>query len=458
MRRGWTAEEITRATGGRLIAGAPDTVFEKVGTDSRKVERGALFIPLKGEKFDGHRFIRQAEEGGAGGILKEKGAPEMPAGLCIEVRDTLRALQDLAAFARKNFGGRVIAITGSNGKTTTKEMLASILEQKFRLLKTEGNLNNHIGLPLTILKLTPEHQILQLEMGINHPGELTRLCEIARPELGVITNIGETHLEGLGGLEGVARAKGELLDFLEKGTAVLNRDSPFFGSLAGRQKGRMVSFGFSEKADVRGVGFRVEAGVSAMEIRTGDSRFQVRLSVQGAHNGANALAAAAAALSLGVAPGEVAAGLASFTPVPLRSELRTLPNGLKILVDAYNANPSSMEAALTTLAGMGREEGRETVAVLGAMLELGPDSPALHRKIGKSAAGLKIGTILLYGPEAEEVRRGAMDAGMAGSAARVCGSHREIAGEIRKFPGAATMVLIKGSRGMKMEQVLEYLK
>lgn len=458
MKPGLTVEEIASVTGGRRISGDPGAIIELFGTDSRKMEPGALFIPLKGDRFDGHLFIARAESAGAAGALMEKGSSAMPAGICVEVSDTLRALQDLAAHARKRFSGPVIAVTGSNGKTTTREMIGAVLARKFRVLKTEGNLNNHIGLPLILLKLVPGVQAVVLEMGINHPGELTRLCEIARPGIGVITNIGESHLEGLGSLEGVARAKGELLDFLADGTAVLNHDSPHFDLLAERQKGKRVSFGFSVKADVRGEKFQESEGGIRMEVRRGSLRFPVSAPIPGIHNGSNALAAAAVGLELGIAPEEITAALAAFTPVPNRTEIVVLGSGLKILADFYNANPSSMEAALKTLSALGKAEGRKTAAVLGGMLELGVASPGLHRRLGQTAAREKIDRLFLYGPEAKTVLEGAVEAGFPESSAAVCGSHREIADAVKSLEAGKTMVLIKGSRGMKMEQVLDLLK
>ncbi|MBI3605441.1 MAG: UDP-N-acetylmuramoyl-tripeptide--D-alanyl-D-alanine ligase [Nitrospirae bacterium] len=454
----WTVGEIVKITRGRLIQGNPDTIVKRFSTDSRKIEPEAFFIPLRGDRFDGHQFIDQACQNGASGSFKARSSPVVSPGICIEVDDPLTALQEIAGEVRKHFKGPVVAITGSNGKTTTKEMLNAILAKKNKLLKSEGNFNNHIGLPLTLLGLTPSDRIILLEMGINHPGELRRLCEIARPTVGVITNIGETHLEGLGSIEGVAQAKGELLDFLGEGTAVLNQDSPFYTTLKTRQKGKRVSFGLSEGADFRGSHAQsMPQGVRFTLTHRGD-QLDIQLAVPGTHNVYNALGAAAASSTLGCGTEEIVQGLNAFSPVPLRSEMFDLNPNVKVVSDAYNANPSSMEAAIRMLAERGAEDHRKTVAILGDMLELGKTSEKAHFRLGQMIGELKIWRLFLYGPEARHVSEGARDEGMAGEAVSICPTHEEIVRQVRTLFSTRSLVLVKGSRGMKMEKVLELLK
>jgi UDP-N-acetylmuramoyl-tripeptide--D-alanyl-D-alanine ligase len=454
----WKVSEIVKITGGRLVQGDPMAVIRKFSTDSRTAAAGAFFVPLKGPRFDGHQFIEQACQAGAIGYFKEPGYNVKSPGISIEVKAPLSALQKMAAQARKSFKGPVIAITGSNGKTTTKEMLNAILSEKIPLLKTEGNLNNNIGLPLTLLNLDETDRLILLEMGINHPGELRALCEIARPTLGIITSIGETHLEGLGSIEGVAEAKGELLDFLDEGVAVLNRDSPFFSRLKERQRGKAISFGLSEEADVRGIGLKMLPHGISFTLVYEKKEVAVHLSVPGPHNVLNALGASAAALTLGWRPGEIADGLARFQSVPLRSEIIDLNDEVKVISDAYNANPASMGAALQMLADIGKGEKRKTIAILGDMLELGRSSEKAHYQLGQTAARVKIDRLFLYGPESKEVLRGALEGGISKESVRLFPSHEAIAEEVKKLFSERLLVLIKGSRGMKMEKVLGFLR
>ncbi|MBI1822495.1 MAG: UDP-N-acetylmuramoyl-tripeptide--D-alanyl-D-alanine ligase, partial [Nitrospirae bacterium] len=267
------------------VQGLSAARISKFTTDSRTAGEGSFFVPLKGPRFEGHDFIKDARLCGAIGYFKASGRKVPVDGICIEVADPLVALQKLAGETRRRFKGPVVVITGSNGKTTTKEMIGTILKDKSPLLKTEGNLNNHIGLPLTLLNLRNEHRLILLEIGINHPGELRGLCEIARPTIGLITSIGETHLEGLENIEGVAEAKGELLDFLDHGTAVLNRDSPFFQKLKSRQKGKWIGFGLSDDADVRGTDLSIQASGMSFSLVFQEKKYPVHLSVPGTRSG-----------------------------------------------------------------------------------------------------------------------------------------------------------------------------
>jgi UDP-N-acetylmuramoyl-tripeptide--D-alanyl-D-alanine ligase len=453
----WTIAEIVEVTGGTLVKGSGSKTVSLFSTDSRTAPPGSLFVPLEGPRFNGHQFIESAFRSGSVATLVKKGCGANGAGIAIEVADPLRAMQALAAETRRRFQGPVVGITGSNGKTTTKEMLGAILSMNGPILKTEGNLNNHIGVPLTLLSLKKGDRLILLELGINHPGELRTLCEISRPTHGIITSIGESHLEGLGSLEGVADAKGELLDFLAGGTAFLNRDSPFYDRLAKRQKGKTVSFGLDLRSDVRGSDVRPGAGCVNFTLIFGKRELPVRLALSGSHHVSNALGAAAVALALGIDLQSVAEGLERFRPAPLRSEWHRLSSGVQIISDAYNANPTSMEAALRMLAELGKIDERPTVAILGDMLELGPVSDAAHYRLGKFAAALNIGRILLIGKASESVLRGALDGGQRKQDIEHFPDQQSLSSAARALLKERPLILIKGSRGMKLERTLESL-
>jgi UDP-N-acetylmuramoyl-tripeptide--D-alanyl-D-alanine ligase len=425
-----------------------------VSIDSRTVKHGELFVALRGGRFDGHDFVPDALRQGAWGALVERPAPGALDGLrnVITVDDTLIALQELSRMHRGRFSLPVVGVTGSNGKTTTKEMLAAILRQRGPVLKNEGNLNNHIGVPLTLFRLRAEHRAAVIEMGISGLGEIALLARLAQPDVGVITNIGPAHLQFLGSTDTVARAKGELLQGMRPGgTAVLNADDRYFGTLRALFPGRVVSFGTGEQADVRATGIEQRQDGTEMTIRAAGGTTRVRLRTIGLHNVSNALAAAAAASVLGVPPDMVRSGLEEFRPVAMRSELRDV-RGMRVLADCYNANPASVRAALEALSALG---GGRTVAVLGDMLELGDAAAEAHREAGRTTADLGIGALIAVGPLGRHVAEGARSAGMAADRVREAGTPSQAAVLLRGIARAGDTVLIKGSRGMKMETVLE---
>jgi UDP-N-acetylmuramoyl-tripeptide--D-alanyl-D-alanine ligase len=458
----FTVDEIVSATQGKLMGGDRKTIFSGTCIDSRKIKPGELFIAIRGDRFDGHDFISQAFEAGAtGAVLSADHNLNSNNKVVIQVVDTLRALQEIARFHRSRFNIPLIAITGSNGKTTTKEMAASILVRRFRLLKNEGNLNNHIGVPLTILTLESVHEVAVIEMGINRPGELRRLCEIARPQAGLITNIGPTHLEFLGDVEGVARAKGELLEALTPDSvAILNADDEHYQALATKVRGGLMTFSLQSHADVmasavtlhpdRGPTFR-------LKIRTGTKPgdIEVSLSVMGRHNIYNALGAAAIATYQGINLDEIRKGLEDFKPVSMRSQLLEV-KGFHILNDAYNANPASMKSALETLSALGT--GGHKIAVLGDMLELGKAAEVAHREIGREVARMGIQYLITLGPMAEQIAQGALSAGMADHRV-MCSQEPEDAGKkVLNVASPGDYILVKGSRKTKMENILEMIK
>jgi UDP-N-acetylmuramoyl-tripeptide--D-alanyl-D-alanine ligase len=452
------ADELVNAIGGRLMAGRADRPIYAIATDTRRLTPGALFWALRGERFDAATFVPEAlAKGACGAVVPEDGLPAASVwsggdSLIITVGDTLRALQDAAAAHRARFGGAVVAVTGSNGKTTTKEMAAAILAQRGPVLKTEGNLNNHIGVPLTLFGLTAAHHAAVVEMGVNHPGEMTRLCAIARPTVGVITNVGRAHLEGFGGLDGVARAKGELFEALDSGgTALVNVDDPRVAALAVDLRSRVVTFGMTA-ADVRG---RVlEEGTRSgtrIEISAGGARTECFLPVIGRHNAANAVAAAAVAVALGFDLRQIGEGLASFRPAAMRSELVTAPSGVVVFNDAYNANPSSMELALDTV-GRLRGGGR-VYAVLGDMLELGSGSETLHREVGRAAARARLDGLVTVGRAAGWIADEAGRAGMSASTIVSVATAAAAVPVVVAWSRPDDLVLIKGSRRMGLERV-----
>jgi len=430
-----------------------------VSIDSRHIKEGELFVALKGDRFDGHDFVPDAIKKGAWGALVERVALESKfaslGGIknILPVEDTLFALQELSHMHRKKFSIPLVGITGSNGKTTTKEMLAGILRQKGPVLKNEGNLNNHIGVPLTLLKLNKKHKTAVVEMGMSAPGEIDMLARLVSPTVGVITNIGPAHLEFLGSLDGVAQAKGELLDNLRPdGAAVLNADDRYFGTLKSKFNGRIVTFGIENGADVRATDVRQDRDYTDFTLTADGSTVKVRLQAIGRHNVYNALAAAAAAIAADMPLEAVKYGLDDFVPVAMRSEIKEL-QGRTVLADYYNANPASMEAALVTL--MSLKSNKQAIAVLGDMLELGETSAEAHRELGRTAARLGVDIIITFGTLMKHTAEGALGAGLPRERVLETQTHAEAAGLVRELSRPGDVVLVKGSRGMKMEKVLE---
>jgi UDP-N-acetylmuramoyl-tripeptide--D-alanyl-D-alanine ligase len=454
----FTVAEIAGATGGEIIGSAVGEVTG-VTTDSRKAEAGELFVPLKGERFDGHDFIEEVVAKGVRVFLAESawaGSHQLPTGAsCIAVTDTLRTLGELARFHRLRFELPVVGVTGSNGKTTTKEMLAGILALTAPGLKTSGNLNNLIGLPQMLFQLTAEHRWAVLEMGMSEPGEIDRLAEIAGPEVGIITNAYPAHLETMGSVEAVARAKGELfLRLPPGGWAVYNDDDPLIARCPSPTGVTRLSFGL-EGAEVSATGIRSEgpAGQS-FTLRLPQGTLPVRMKVYGLHNIYNGLAAAAAATALGVAPEVIGAGLAAFTPVAKRFNLEEA-GGIVLIDDSYNANPASMAAALLTLRDISEES--RALAVLGDMLELGEGAAKAHREVGRLAATCA-DRLYLLGDQAETVAAGAIEGGLDPAEVVVSAGHGDILADLRRVLVKGDYLLVKGSRGMRMEIVAEGIR
>jgi UDP-N-acetylmuramoyl-tripeptide--D-alanyl-D-alanine ligase len=448
--------DVVRWCGASLRAGSAEHRCEGVSIDSRRVPPGCLFVAIRGERHDAHRFLEDAARAGAA-LLVERGCGAPSGAPTVEVDDTTRALADLAAGVRRRYRGRVVGITGSNGKTSTKELASAALGEALPHLKTEGNLNNHIGVPLTLLRLEEKYRVAIVEMGTNHPGEIAFLAGLVSPEIGVITNVGTAHAEFLGGREEVGREKGSLFEALpEHGVAVANADDDFVMAQTARTRAELLRFGRAPEAevcaeDVRAVGlegFR-------FRLRTPWGSAEARIPSLGEVHVQNALAAAAAALAAGAELDAVAAGLARAPVVSGRLEPVRL-GGFHVLNDSYNANPQSMRAAIETLCRL-RGEGR-ALAVLGDMGELGPDAPRFHREVGRAVGELGVDVLLAVGEHARAVGEAAIEAGLPASAIGTAEDAAVAAERLSDTLREGDWVLLKGSRAMRMERVLEHLR
>lgn len=450
-----TGRDILEACGGELLQGNPEVKIDGFSIDTRTLKPGQFFVPLPGENTDGHRHVPDALAAGAGGCFHgPRPLPPLPEhALVIGVPDPLRALQLTAAAYRKRFTLPVVAVTGSSGKTTTKDLIAGVLAPEMTVLKTTGNLNNEIGLPLTLLELREKHQAAVFEMGMSAPGEIAFLADLARPTVGVITVIGEAHLEQLGSMEAIARAKEELLVYLgESGTAVLNGDDPRVKEMGKRFPGRVFYYGL-ESGDFRATELSYQGEISSFRVRFPDGQeYPFSLALPGKHMVGNALAAVAVGYLLGVPPSRAAAGLQSCELTGGRLQFRRAPRGFTVIDDSYNANPGSVGASLEVLAQLG---GIRAVAVLGDMLELGPEAPALHRETGRRAARSGIAALITVGNLARETAAGAATEGLE---AHAFPDHAAAAQKVLEYnPGPGWYVLVKGSRGMKMERIVAAL-
>jgi UDP-N-acetylmuramoyl-tripeptide--D-alanyl-D-alanine ligase len=456
----WTGPDVLAAAEGELVCGAGDYFFSGVSIDSRAITPSQLFVAVKGQRYDGHDFIGDVLKKGVSGFVIDKSRRRTVAeriraagGLCVAVADTVQALGAMARYRRRQAGLIIVAITGTNGKTSTKEMTARVLEQRYQVLATSGNFNNEIGLPLTLLRLEATHQVGVLELGMNAPGEIARLTRICEPDIGVVLNIGEGHLAGLGSLEGVARAKGELIETMgDNGAAVLNADDPQVLKLAEKAGGRVVTFGQGDRGDVRAARFRqTDSGCAFDLLFSGqDDAVPVRFKASGRHLVSNALAAAAVGKLMDIPVQDIARGLEQFIPVPGRMNVIRTKAGFCVVDDTYNANPGSMRAAIEALKGLrGRHRG---FLVFGDMYELGDQSAAMHYRVGVWAAESGVAMLFDVGDFARAVAAGAMEAGMAREQV-VTGTREQIVKALSVHVRSGDWVLVKGSRAMAMETV-----
>jgi len=427
-----------------------DSAFDCVGTDSRAVRPGQLFVALKGEHFDGHDYAEQALEQGAAGVVLEKNTANLSPAIVVE--DSYLALGQLAAHWRAKFAIPVVAITGSNGKTTVKEMLSAILAVKAggmaSIHATVGNLNNHIGLPLTMLKLRDSHQFAVLEMGMNHLGEIAYLSDLAKPTLALINNAGTAHIGELGSRDKIAQAKGEIFAGLAaNGAALINADDDYAAYWRALNAGKKIlSFGLDQAADVQ-ASYQEKDGGYAVRLRTPAGEVAFALPVMGIHNVRNALAASAAAYALGVSNADIATGLAGFSAVKGRLQNKMAIHGARLIDDTYNANPDSMKAAIDVLAN----QTGEKILVLGDMGELGADAARMHREVGEYAKATGLKQLYCLGELSLEMVQG------FGVGARHFDDAAALAEVIKPQLSAQVTVLVKGSRFMKMERVVDLL-
>lgn len=462
MATNWSISDILEATKGRLVTGPHGRSFAGIGIDSRQIKPEELFVAIEGEIHDGHRFVSDVVSAGVKGVLVEEGKSrelmeslvDRPDVAVIAVPDTTIALGALGTFHRRRIGVPVVALTGSNGKTTTRAMTEQVLSTGFSVMATIGNLNNSIGLPLTLLRLTAGHEVAVVELGMNHPGEIDYLGGVADPDIGIITNIAPAHLEGLGSIDGVRDAKGELLARIqEDGVALLNADDPKIRELVPNSPVRTLLFGESPAATIRAENIVESSKGVSFRLITPDGDADVNLRANGYFMVSNALAAAAVGHRMGLKLDQIRDGLERFEPVKGRMEIKSAGD-IHIIDDTYNANPASMAVALRTLEKLkGNARG---IAVLGDMLELGEASAALHRELGERIARTDVSQLFVAGAFAAEVAQGAFSGGMP--AERVAtGEVDALSHLVERTAEAGDWVLVKGSRGMRMERVVQYL-
>jgi UDP-N-acetylmuramoyl-tripeptide--D-alanyl-D-alanine ligase len=434
---------------------APEDVAHWYSIDSRTVGPGQLFFAVKGERLDGHDFVESSLERGAVAAVVRKDQLRRYPGQTrlLAVEDTLVALQTLAKAVRKLWGKPLIGITGSMGKTTTKEAIAHVLSTRFRVLKSEGNFNNHFGLPLMLLKLEPEHDVAVIEMGMSHAGEIRTLATIAQPEIGVVTNVAPVHLEFFDSVAAIARAKYELVESLPaRGTAVLNADDEYVSQFGRDFKGKVVMYGTRATADVRAENVRNRgAEGSEFDVVIGGVREHAMLPLVGEHNVLNALAAVAVGLERGLKPSEAVSALADLAPADKRGEVVRLGN-ITVINDCYNCNPKALDAMVDALAAMAAQR---RIVVAGAMLELGPAGEELHRQAGRHIAEKKIDVLLgVNGPAKAMVEA----AQLAGMRADFVAAPEEAGEWLAREARDGDAVLMKASRGVKLEKALEVWK
>ena len=452
----WVAEAM-----GGTLTGDGAREFSGVSIDTRTLEAGELFIAIRGERFDGAAFVDAAIAAGAAGVVVPRNAglkPRSTSETVIEVDDTTVALQALARAIRRESGTKVVAITGSAGKTTTKEVASTFLSAWYRVIRNQGNLNNHIGLPLSLIALRRRPEIAVVELGMNHAGEISTLVGVAEPDVRVWTNVGEAHVGFFASVDAIADAKAEIFERASRATLLIaNADDARIVARLPRFAGRVVTFGIDRDADVRATDV-VDRGVDGMQARitTPEGRADMTTPLLGRANLANILAAAAVALEFNVPLADVAARAASLRPSAHRGEIVRLPSGITVIDDSYNANPTATRRALDVLA---QSEANRRVAVLGEMLELGHQAAALHEGVGRAVAVARIDLLLTVGgAPAAALADAAVVAGLARSDVRHFATSDEAAAELMSFVRRGDLVLVKGSRGIRTDRVVERLK
>lgn len=458
------AAELAAAAGGRLVAGLPDAMLGDISIDSRRIRPGGVFLALRGNRYDGHDFLADAIREGAAGVIVSAAAARVTgaggaAPVTILVSDTIRALGAIARDVRRRSGAAVVAITGSVGKTTTKELAAAFIGIRHDVHRTEGNLNNHIGLPLSLLALARRPDVAVVEMGMNHAGEIRTLVGIAEPNVRVWTNVAEVHAASFASIEGIADAKAEILEGATAGDhLVVNAGDPLAMARIGGFPGSVTTFGVDTEADVRATGVE-DHGVDGMRaaVATPAGSGALRTRLIGAGQVANVIAAIAVALRFGVPLEAMLAEAAAFAPPPRRGEVIRLEGGVTLVDDSYNASPAALERMLRSL---GRSRGhRRRIAILGEMLELGSRAGVLHRACGRLAAGAGFDVLVaIGGPAAEALAEGARAAGLDGDRVSTCATSAEAAARAVDLVQPGDLVLVKGSRGVRADRVADRLK
>jgi UDP-N-acetylmuramoyl-tripeptide--D-alanyl-D-alanine ligase len=428
------------------------SIAEGYSIDSRTVQPGEIFFAVKGEKLDGHDFVDQAlSKGALTAVIASRQKGRYPSGASlIAVDDTLVALQTLAAAVRRLWAKPLIGVTGSAGKTTTKEVIAHVLATRFRVFKSEGNFNNHFGLPLMLLKIEPEHDLAVIEMGMSHPGEIAALAKIAQPDIGVVTNVAPVHLEYFKSIAEIARAKYELIQSLPaRGTAILNADDEYVAQFGRDFHGNVITYGFHATADVRAENFRSQGLFgSSFDLVIGGCREPATLPLLGAHNVANALAAVSVSVERGLAPSEAVTALATITPADKRGQVVKVGN-ISVVNDCYNSNPKALDAMVDALA---TTPGARRIVVAGEMLELGPSAEAMHRLCGRHLAQNGIDVLLGVRGLAERIVESASESGIR---AEFVATPEEAGEWLARETRPGDVVLLKASRGVKLERALE---
>ncbi len=451
-----TIRDVLAATGGRMLGGCPDPdrVITGVSTDSRTVRPGDLFIPLSGARFDGHAFITDALERGAAGCLTVRSRERYDEDKSyVLVKNAQTALRDLAAWYRRQFDIPCVAVTGSVGKTTCKDMVAATLNTRYRVLKTEGNFNNEIGLPLTLLRLDDSHEIIVLEMGMSDFGEIAYLAAIAEPDVAIVTNIGDAHIESLGSRENILKAKSEIFNYVRPdGLVLLNGDDPLLRPLKDTLPFTVLTCGTDPESDYYATDLESD-GVQTIRctVHMPDSLLNVQVGALGSHMVYPILFAAAVGRKFGLSRSELAKGIADFSPTKMRMNILHRQQKITILDDGYNANPQSMRAALEVLSGA---RGKKKIAVLGDMLELGALAPALHEGVGQYVAKAGIDILVTVGREARHIAAGARGGSLE---IHVCDSLDEAKQLLKPMVEPETTILVKASRGMTFEDITSFL-
>lgn len=451
----FTLTDVIKACGGEVINGRPDLELTGISTDTRTIKKGDLFVAISGHYFDGHDYCDEAVSKGASALLVSNRDKKYDAGTVL-VRDTIFSLGEMARWWRSRFDVPCVAITGSNGKSTTKEMTAAIAGSLGRILKTKGNFNNLIGLPLSIFDWQDADAVAILEMGMNAAGEIARLTQIASPSIGLITNVTAAHLEKLGDVEAVASAKGELFETMNgNGLAIINEEDPFVVKLSKSFKGQKITFGMQNNSDVRFLHMESQ-GLESMRLKFSvrGKNYSSNLKVVGVHNVMNALSSVAVGLALGVDPDESSKRLEDFVPMKMRFEQVQLKNGVRLVNDSYNANPASVRASLRTV-GAAKRGGR-FIAVLGDMLELGDDSQTLHYELGRDLFSFGVAKLFAVGKFAKFLADGAKEGGLKEALSFLDAG--EILDLVEGSLKQGDIILIKGSRGMRMERLVDHLK